>query len=49
LLIRNLGSKICLTQEELAVLLGITQTRVSELKSGKQAVSVSMAKRLADI
>ncbi len=34
------------SQEELAERLAITQTRVSELESGKRSISVAMAKRL---
>lgn len=38
-----------ITQEELAKRLGIAQTRVSELESGKRPISRNMAKRLADV
>ena len=38
-----------LTQEELADRLGVAQTRVSELESGKRRISVAMAKRLSTV
>jgi addiction module HigA family antidote len=38
-----------ITQEELAKRLGIAQTRVSELESGKRPISRNMAQRLADV
>jgi DNA-binding XRE family transcriptional regulator len=37
------------SQEELANRLSITQTRVSELESGKRAISIAMAKRLGQV
>jgi DNA-binding XRE family transcriptional regulator len=37
------------TQEELAERLGINQTRVSELESGKRPISLAMAKRLGQV
>jgi addiction module HigA family antidote len=47
--VRGFRGKMDMTQEELAERLGIKQTRVSELESGKRAISVAMAKRLAGI
>jgi DNA-binding XRE family transcriptional regulator len=38
-----------ITQIELAGKLGIAQTRVSEMESGKRRISVKMAKQLAEI
>ena len=38
-----------LTQEDLAERLGVSQTRVSELESGKRRISVAMAKRLSTV
>ena len=38
-----------MTQLELADRLGIAQTRVSEMESGKRPISVKMAKQLAEI
>lgn len=49
MLIRGLRGKEEITQEDLAERLGIAQTRVSELESGKRAISVAMAKRLASV
>lgn len=49
MLIRGLRGKNEITQEELADRLGIAQTRVSELESGKRSISVAMAKRLAGV
>lgn len=48
MLIRGLRGKEEITQEELAERLGISQTRVSELESGKRSISQAMAKRLAE-
>jgi DNA-binding XRE family transcriptional regulator len=47
MLIRGLRGKNGMTQEELSSKLGIAQTRVSELESGKRSISLAMAKRLA--
>jgi DNA-binding XRE family transcriptional regulator len=49
MLIRGLRGKEEMTQEELADKLGIAQTRVSELESGKRSISRAMAKRLASV
>ena len=38
-----------MTQAELAARLGIAQTRVSELESGKRRISLKIAKQLASI
>ena len=45
--VRGLRVKEDITQEELAERIGIAQTRVSELESGKRPISRNMAKRLA--
>ncbi len=47
-IVRGLRVKEDITQEELAKRLGIAQTRVSEIESGKRPVSRNMAKRLAE-
>lgn len=47
-IVRGLRVKEDITQEELATRLGIAQTRVSEIESGKGAISRNMAKKLAD-
>lgn len=47
-IVRGLRVREDITQEELAKRLGITQTRVSEIESGKRAISQNMAKRLAE-
>lgn len=44
--LRGLRGKEDLTQAEMATRLGISQTRISELESGKRAISVDMAKRI---
>jgi DNA-binding XRE family transcriptional regulator len=49
MLIRGLRGKNEMTQEELADKLGVAQTRVSELESGKRSISLAMAKRLASV
>ncbi len=49
MLIRGLRGKNGMTQEALAEKLGIAQTRVSELESGKRSISLAMAKRLASV
>lgn len=46
--VRGLRVKEDITQEELAKRLGIAQTRVSEIESGKRPISRNMAKKLAD-
>ena len=46
--VRGLRVKEDITQEELAKRLGIAQTRVSEIESGKRPISRAMAKRLAE-
>ena len=47
-IVRGLRVKEDITQEELAKRLGIAQTRVSEIESGKRLISRNMAKRLAE-
>lgn len=47
-IVRGLRVKEDITQEELAQRLGIAQTRVSEIESGKRAISRNMAHKLAD-
>jgi DNA-binding XRE family transcriptional regulator len=47
--VRGFRSRDRLTQEELAKRLGIAQTRVSELESGKRRISIAMAKRLSAV
>jgi formylmethanofuran:tetrahydromethanopterin formyltransferase len=49
MLIRGLRGKEEMTMKELAERLGIPQTRVSELESGKRSISAAMAKRLAGV
>jgi len=46
--VRGLRVKEDITQEELAKRLGIAQTRVSEIESGKRPISRNMAKRLGE-
>lgn len=46
--LRGLRSKEDLTQEELAGKLGISQNMVSDMESGKRAISLKMAKRIAE-
>lgn len=46
--VRGLRVKEDITQEELATRLGIAQTRVSEIESGKRPISRNMTKRLAE-
>jgi DNA-binding XRE family transcriptional regulator len=47
--IRGFRNRDGLTQEALAERLGVAQTRVSELESGKRRISIAMAKRLSVI
>lgn len=47
-IVRGLRVKEGITQEELAQRLGIAQTRVSEIESGKRPVSRNMAKKLGE-
>jgi DNA-binding XRE family transcriptional regulator len=49
LIMRGLRNRDELTQQELAGKLGIAQTRVSEMESGKRSISVKMAKQLAEV
>jgi len=49
LVMRGLRNRDELTQQALADKLGIAQTRVSEMESGKRPISVKMAKQIADI
>lgn len=46
--VRGLRVKEDITQEELAKRLGIAQTRVSEIESGKRPISRNMAKKLGE-
>ncbi len=46
--VRGLRVKEDITQEELAQRLGIAQTRVSEIESGKRTISRNMAKKLGE-
>jgi DNA-binding XRE family transcriptional regulator len=47
--LRGFRNRDEMTQEELAVKLGATQTRVSELESGKRPISRRMAEKLGAI
>ena len=47
--LRGFRGRDGMTQLELAGKLGIAQTRVSEMESGKRRISVKMAKQLAEI
>ena len=47
-IVHGLRVKEDITQEELAKRLGIAQTRVSEIESGKRPISRNMAKRLGE-
>jgi len=47
--LRGFRGRDAMTQIELADKLGIAQTRVSEMESGKRRISVKMAKQLADV
>ena len=47
--VRGFRNRDGLTQEELAEHLGIAQTRISELESGKRRISIAMAKRLGEV
>ena len=47
--LRGFRGRDDITQRELAEKLGIAQTRVSEMESGKRPISVKMAKQLAEI
>ena len=44
--LRGLRGKEDITQQELAERLGITQTMVSDMESGKRPISLKMAKRI---
>jgi len=46
--VRGFRVKEDITQDELAKRLGIAQTRVSEIESGKRPISRNMAKRLGE-
>jgi DNA-binding XRE family transcriptional regulator len=46
--LRGLRGKEDITQTELAMRLGITQTMVSDMESGRRAISLKMAKRIGD-
>ncbi len=46
--VRGLRTKEGITQEELASRLGIAQTRVSEIESGKRPISRNMAQKLSE-
>lgn len=45
-MLRGLRGKEGITQAELAQRVGITQNMVSDMESGRRAISVSMAKRI---
>ena len=47
--IRGLRLREGLTQEQLARLLGIKRTNLSEMENGKRAIGKNMAKRLAQV
>jgi DNA-binding XRE family transcriptional regulator len=47
--LRGFRGRDGMTQLELAGQLGIAQTRVSEMESGKRRISVKMAKQLAEV
>jgi DNA-binding XRE family transcriptional regulator len=47
--LRGFRGRDDMKQSELADMLGIAQTRVSEMESGKRPISVKMAKQLANI
>jgi DNA-binding XRE family transcriptional regulator len=49
MILRGARTRDEMTQELLAEKLGITQTRVSEMESGKRPISVKMAKKLAEV
>lgn len=49
MLIRGLRGKEEMTQVDLAERLGIAQARVSEMESGKRAISLEIAKRLSSV
>ena len=46
--LRGLRGKEDITQQELAERLGITQTMVSDMESGKRSISLKMAKRIGE-
>ncbi len=46
--LRGLRTREELTQEEFAAQLGIAQTMVSEMETGKRAISRAMAKRIGE-
>lgn len=46
--LRGLRLREGITQKQLADSLGISQTRVSELETGARAISLAMAKRIAE-
>jgi DNA-binding XRE family transcriptional regulator len=48
MMLRGLRGKEDITQQELAERLGITQTMVSDLESGKRPISLKMAKRIGE-
>jgi DNA-binding XRE family transcriptional regulator len=49
MILRGCRGRDDMTQTELADKLGIAQTRVSEMESGKRPISVKMAKQFAEI
>jgi transcriptional regulator with XRE-family HTH domain len=49
MILRGARTRDEMTQGLLAEKLGITQTRVSEMESGKRPISVKMAKKLAEV
>jgi DNA-binding XRE family transcriptional regulator len=48
MLLRGLRGKMDLTQAEMAVRLGISQNRVSDMESGNRAISPKMAKLIGE-
>jgi transcriptional regulator with XRE-family HTH domain len=49
LIMRGLRNRDALTQQEVAGKLGLAQTRISEMESGKRSISVKTAKQLAEV
>jgi DNA-binding XRE family transcriptional regulator len=48
MMLRGLRGKEDITQQDLAGRLGITQTMVSDMESGKRPISLKMAKRIGE-
>lgn len=49
MLLRGYRSKLGMTQAQLAEMMQVTQTRISEWESGKRAISLNAAKKLSDL